>query len=273
MNSPTDEPKDVVIKRLVETAVIEYATKFKLRHIAEKEDPNGTLNMKIHNAFIAGLGPETQYFTALVRSLDSSLGNMLEKLAISLAELNYEVKREVSGPLSSEQTNIIADLLEKYKRNSQKPKVSDYQILRTKPPTDSAPTKRHVSDYYLIDRETKKNILIELKIGGDLDNKKARSEKEAILEQYAILSNSLPSNAEIDIFFATAYNRFGDDNPWTQSRVKQFFANEELLIGRDFWNMVTKDENGYKLIMEAYKASSHHIKDALKDIREIYLGV
>jgi len=265
--------KEDVIKGLVEAAVIEYAAKFKLRHISEKDDPNGTLNMKIHNAFIAGLGPETQYYTALVRSLDSSLGNMLEKLAISIAELNYEVKKEVSGPLSSEQTNIIADLLEKYKRNSQKPKISDYQILRTKPPVDSAPIKRHVSDYYLIDRDTKRNILIELKIGGDLDNKKARSEKEAILEQFAILSNTLPTEANIDIFFATAYNRFGDDSPWTQSRVKQFFAEEELVIGRDFWNLVTKDENGYSMVMQAYKQNSHHIKDALAEVRKIYLGV
>lgn len=37
------------------------------------------------------------------------------------------------------------------------------------------------------------HYLIELKIGGDLDNKKARSEKEALLEQYCILANALGS--------------------------------------------------------------------------------
>ena len=42
--------------------------------------------------------------------------------------------------------------------------------------------KRHESDYYLTDRNNGNRYLIELKIGGDLDNKKARSEKEAILE-------------------------------------------------------------------------------------------
>ena len=62
--------------------------------------------------------------------------------------------------------------------------------------------------------------LIELKIGGDLDNKKARSEKEAILEQYAILSNTLDSETNIKIYFATAYNRFGEGKPWKQERVK-----------------------------------------------------
>ncbi len=47
------------------------------------------------------------------------------------------------------------------------------------------------SDYYLIQKKTETHCLIKLKIGGDLDNKKARSEKEAILEQFAILSNVL----------------------------------------------------------------------------------
>ena len=42
--------------------------------------------------------------------------------------------------------------------------------------------------------------MIELKIGGDLDNKKSRSEKEALLEQFAILSNTLPQNTKLNYF-------------------------------------------------------------------------
>jgi len=53
--------------------------------------------------FIAALGEEIQYYTALVRSLDSSLGNMLEGLAINIAKLFYDVKKRVEGPLSLEQ--------------------------------------------------------------------------------------------------------------------------------------------------------------------------
>ena len=70
------------IRALVKTAVESYAVGFQSRHQAEVENPEGTLNMKIHNVFIAALGPEIQYYTALVRSLDSSLGNMLEILEL-----------------------------------------------------------------------------------------------------------------------------------------------------------------------------------------------
>lgn len=84
--------KESAIKGLVYTAVESFAAGFQARHEGEVDDPEGTLNMKIHNIFIAALGPEIQYYTALVRSLDSSLGNMLERLAINIARLSFEVK-------------------------------------------------------------------------------------------------------------------------------------------------------------------------------------
>jgi len=265
-------PKEETIQALVHTAVESYAQGFQARHEAEVNNPDGIINMKIHNVFIEALGKEIQYYTALVRSLDSSLGNMLESLAINIARLSFEVKKNVQGPLSAEQTSRIAELLEQYKRHEKKPEVKDYQIFRTIKPKEATKIKRHDSDYYLIEKETNSHYLIELKIGGDLDNKKARSEKEAILEQYAILSNILPSDIKITIHFATAYNRFGENKPWRQERVRQFFSDEELLIGKNFWNFISQSEKGYEIVLSAYRKSSYLIKDALSSIRKTYLG-
>ena len=127
MNSVANEG---AIRALVKTAVESYALGFQSRHEAEVVDPDGTLNMKIHNVFIAALGPEIQYYTALVRSLDSSLGNMLESLAVNIAGLFFDVQKYVEGPLSVEQTRSIAELLESYKSHVRRPAVSDYQFLR-----------------------------------------------------------------------------------------------------------------------------------------------
>ena len=260
------------ISSLVKTAVESYAIGFQGRHEGEVDNPDGTLNMKIHNVFIAELGPEIQYYTALVRSLDSSLGNMLESLAVSIARLNFEVHKNVEGVLSPAQIIGIAELLEKYKRREKKPENIDYGFLHQKPIETDLVSKRHDSDYYLIKKTTNEHFLIELKIGGDLDNKKARSEKEAILEQYGILSNTLPGGSKIKAYFATAYNRFGEDKPWKQERVRQFFAEDELLIGKDFWNFVCNDETGYSVVLNAYKESAHLIKQALESIKNTYLG-
>ena len=115
------------------------------------------------------------------------------------------------------------------------------------------------------------HYLIELKIGGDLDNKKARAEKEALLEQYCILANQLGSEDKIRIYFATAYNRYGEGCAWKQSRVLQYFSKEELLISSAFWNMVCKSERGYEIVLDEYKRNAGKIVAALDKIRETYL--
>lgn len=136
---------------------------------------------------------------------------------------------------------------------------------------NSCITKRHESDYYLYDEETGIHYLIELKIGGDLDNKKARSEKEALLEQYCILANNLNAEDKVKICFATAYNRYGEGKPWTQGRVLQFFSKDELLISANFWNLVCKSEKGYAIVLDEYRKSAGQIKDALAEIKHAYL--
>lgn len=279
--TPTTEKEETMraveteksIRQIVRSSVRAYADGFEARHLGELDNPNGTINLKIHNVFIAALGEEIQYYTALVRSLDSSLGNMLEGMAINIAGLFYEVHKSVEGPLYPEQTRIIAELLETYKNrnNPLTPDISHYQQIRQIDKPKNPSIKTHVSDYYLIDSQTNRHYLVELKIGGDLDNKKARSEKEAIFEQYAILSNSLEEDADIRCYFATAYNRFGEDKEWNQGRVLQFFSKQELLIGKDFWNFVCCSDEGYAIVIDEYQKSADLIRQALESIKGAYL--
>lgn len=263
------------IRAVISASVEAYASGFSDRHISEVDDSEGTINMKINNVFIAALGADIQYYSALARSLDSSLGNMLEKMAIKIASLHFEVSQHVEGKIYQEQTDYIAELLESYKNtkgsNHRKPLMEDYKgIINKKSPT-SFHSKRHESDYYLKDPETGMHYLIELKIGGDLDNKKARSEKEALLEQYCILSNTLGSEDKVKICFATAYNRYGEGKPWKQGRVLQFFAEDELLISSKFWNLVCKSDRGYDIVIDEYKKNAYLIIDALSRIKKAYL--
>lgn len=273
-NSMTNNYKERAIRAVVRQAIEAYASGFSDRHLAELHDENGTINMKIHNVFIATLGAEIQYYSALARSLDSSLGNMLEKMAINIASLNYEISQHVEGIIYQSQTDYIAELLEVYKNTKgeehKTPEVKDYTGISQRI-SAAQHSKRHESDYYLKDIETGMHYLIELKIGGDLDNKKARSEKEALLEQYCILANTLGSEDKVRIYFATAYNRYGEGKPWKQGRVRQFFADEELLISRDFWNLVCKSAHGYDIVIDEYKHNAHLITEALDKIKEAYL--
>lgn len=271
----TSVDNEKAIRAVVASYVQAYASGFSDRHLSEVDDEEGTINMKIHNVFIAALGADIQYYSALARSLDSSLGNMLEKMAIQIASLHYEVSQHVEGNIYQEQTDYIAELLERYKNTKGadhiKPQLSDYIGISARKSANSGHSKRHESDYYLKDTETGMHYLIELKIGGDLDNKKARSEKEALLEQYCILANTLGSEDKIKICFATAYNRYGEGKPWTQGRVHQFFADDELLISSAFWNMVCKSDRGYDIVLDEYKKNAPLIIEALAKIKKAYL--
>lgn len=266
-----DKEKEKVIRAIVSGYVESYASGFSDRHINEYDDDEGTINMKIHNIFIASLGKDIQYYSAMARSLDSSLGNMLEKLAIKIASLNYEVCQHVSGIIYKSQIDYIADLLAAYKNHDKKPQTEDYENILNKKAKGQNIQKRHESDYYLYDKENDMHYLIELKIGGDLDNKKSRSEKEALLEQYCILSNNLKKQDNIKLYFATAYNRYGEGKRWKQGRVLQFFDEKELLISKDFWNMVCKANDGYDIVIDEYKKNCHLIVESLNKIRKVYL--
>jgi hypothetical protein len=269
MNNPS---KKDFIKWIVRASVEWFAEWFRWRHEWEIENPNWTINMKIHNIFIAKLWADIQYYSALVRSLDSSLGNMLEKMAINLAKWFYEFQNNVEWNIHQEQVRVIADLLESYKNrwSWSKPKIEDYLKIREAKKWENH-HKIHISDYCLFDKEKNKYYLVELKIWWDLDNKKARSEKEAILEQYAILSNTIAEWSDIECKFATAYNRFWEWNEWKQERVRQFFADDELLIWKDFWNFICKDEKGFDMVIEAYEESAWIIREALDEIKKLYL--
>ncbi len=269
MNTPS---KKQFIASIVKSSVEAFAEWFRARHEWEVGNPNGTINMKIHNIFIAKLWPDIQYYSALVRSLDSSLWNMLEKMAINIAKGFYDFQDNVEGEIYQEQVRTIADLLESYKDrgNGNIPKIEDYETIRNWKKWDSH-HKIHISDYCLYDKEKETYYLVELKIWWDLDNKKARSEKEAIFEQYAILSNTKPKGTKIECKFATAYNRFWEGNERKQERVRQFFSEDELLIWKDFWNFICKDESGFDMVIEAYSESAKIIRDALDEIKSLYL--
>lgn len=267
-----DKNKEKTIRALVSAYVESYASGFLDRHISEVDDEDGTINMKIYNVFISSLGSDIPYYLALVQSLESSLDNMLETMAIKIATLNYEVCQHVEGELFKSQTDYIAEILAEYKNHTKLPNINDYKNVLISKVDSSIVNKRHESDYYLFDKENNMHYLIELKTGGDLDNKKARSEKEALLEQYCILVNNLKNDKNVKIYFATAYNRYGEGNPWRQGRVLQFFSEEELLISKDFWNMVCKSEDGYNVVIDEYIKSCYLIKEALTKIKNVYLG-
>lgn len=271
--SSMDISKRNSIEVVVDTAISSFAEGLISRYSSEVDDINGVINMKKNNCFIAELGEEFMFYSAFVRSFDSSFGNVLEKMGNNIAKLSYEVRGNIDSFILPDQVNRISSLLDSYSDHISPPSIVHYSTYSTIYPKNIASYRRtHVTDNYFFSPEKNEHYLIELKASGDLDNKKARAEKSALLEEYFLLKNELKDDttAKIMIFFGTAYNKFGEGKPWKQERVRQFFSEDELLIGTEYWNFVCNDSDGFNVVFNQYKQSASKIRAALVNIKGMY---
>lgn len=266
-----DNVKIQAIRSIVDSGIKNFVEGFELRYTSEVDDLNGVINAKKNNVFMAELGEEFMFYSAFVRSFDSSFGKVLENLGNAIAKITYEVRGNLKSYLLPQQTQHIDYLMTAYEKHDSIPNVDDYQNFVCHIPRNTESYQAmHATDNYFYNREKGEHILIELKAGGDLDNKKSKAEKISLLNEYFILKNSLQNDEKVKIYLATAYNKYGEGNEWKQERVKQYFVEEELLIGQDYWNFVCDDDDGFKIIIEQYKISSEYIKQALLRIKSLY---
>ena len=271
----TDKRKQKIeaIRKIVDTNIKNFAEDLENKYIADLDNPNGVINAKKNNVFAYELGKEFMFYSAFVRSFDSSFGKVLENIGNCIAKLTYEVRGRIDSYLLPQQSQHIDYLLTEYDKH-RKPTVEDYSSFTwVKPSNVESYVKNHETDNYFYNPKKKEHYIIELKAGGDLDNKKAKAEKTELLQEYFLLKNKIEgTDEEISIFLGTAYNKFGEKEEWKQERVKQYFSDEELLIGYNYWNFVCDDDEGFNIVFEQYKKSSQYIKDSIEKIKKLYIN-
>lgn len=97
-------------------------------------------------------------------------------------------------------------------------------------------------------------IVMELKAGGDLDSSNAPSNVEKLLTIYTGL-NIDNSKA----YFATLYNKDGEDNTWKGAVKKHMSYPEMFLIGKKFWEKILPDGITYETFTNLYKKALEDI--------------
>lgn len=264
--------KEEEIRNIIDIEIEDLIENLENKHKKEAKSPKGIINMKNNNFLISELSPEYIFYNALGRSFDSRLGNRLQKISNRIAALTYEVRSDINSYLLPQQSQHIDFLMAKYEDEKTSPKITDYSTFSCVMPSNIESYKKsHSTDNYFYDKENGKHYLIELKSSGAIDNKKTKAEKVALLKQYFLLKNSLLGTDEtVEIFFATAYNKFGDENNWKQSTVLRFVAQEELLIGKDYWNFCCGSQKGFEIVLDQYKKNVYKITEAFDRIKELY---
>ena len=267
-----DFEKQTKIEDIVDKVIFKFADDLLSKFSPNNDGQNDLIDNKKNNCFISELGEEFMFYSTFVRSFDSSFGNILQNIGNKIGELSYTVGKKIDSFILPEQIQLISNLMDYYKNNI-KPELLHYNNQNVILPRDITSFKReHKIDNYFYDEISKTYYIIELKAGGDLDNKKSKAEKIAMLTEYFLLKNKIIDKKDetVEIYFATAYNKFGEGNVWKQRYVKQFFSEDELLIGKDYWNFICKNKYGFEIISNQYKKSSRYIKDSLIKIKETY---
>lgn len=197
-----EELKRKSIQAIVDQSIKSFVDGLDFRYTVDLENPEGVINAKKNNVFIAELGEEFIFYSAFVRSFDSSFGNVLENLANSIAKLSYEVRGRIDSYILVQQSQHIDYLLNEYETNHTKPQISDYDNFYCIKPKDvTSYMKGHETDNYFYNPIKKEHYIIELKAGGDLDNKKARAEKSELLQEYFLLKNQIRNRRKNKNFF------------------------------------------------------------------------
>jgi len=251
---------EIAFRTLIKSNIITFAKTITESDNLDSCFCDNEININSHNLLFSVLGNEIKDYIGYLSFFNSSLGNMLENLAMSIASLFYQVSQKVGGTLYYEQASYIEELINTY-NNRNTPSVNDYNLLRIIKHNNQKIENTQDCNYYLLDKEKDAHYLIVFDY--ELKNKNSSFLKKKLLEQYAILSNTLSTPAAIYCYFASAYNRFDEDKEWGQSSVRQFFSEKELLIGKDFWNFVCKSHNGFEIVIDEFRKNSLYLTQVL----------
>jgi len=268
---PMDPEYEKNIRDLVSYKVLTFLRDFETRHLMNLDNPDGPLNAKYKNPFLADLGPEMTFQSSVWPSFESGLGSMQQELARQLAWANFEVYGSVDAYICSDQVDFINYMCERYQKGKDLPTAEEYETLRN--PEGTPQRLKVTSDLILKHRGTGEYTVIELKSSGNLDTKKAYAEKRSLLTQYCVLSNALSDEEPpISMKFATTYNSFGEHHEWKHTRVKKYFRDEDLLIGKDFWNFVIQHPAGHHVFLSEYRKHKETTKGMMQRLKSAYAG-
>ena len=183
--------------------VRKFLTETKIKHIFKQMwQDKGT-----NNPFILATKDQSLIkYSSSCRSIDSRLGNFIEKLAKEIVQKrNFKI-------LSAEQINKLD------------------QKIKAKP--DLCFFK---NNYWNI---------IELKAGGNIDSKKMQAERDS-LDALKVVVNKI-TKQQTRFFYATAY-------PNVKNYNKLSFSEDELLIGKQFWEFICDDPRSYDYILKEFE--------------------
>ena len=239
-----------------------YKDSIKILNNPFKSSLDDALSSRFSRSWDSSLGLQMQHFSALVAE------NQGFKI-LNDGDQNNDIR--IKGFFSDETRKIISEFINEIeKSNNKEPfckKAANEYMVKIKDSvlnTCGSEMEKNGDLIYIKDGVI---YVIEEKAGGDLDKGKAKQQKEELLTLYALVISKfkkeiLSGELDIKIKFATFYNKDNMDkglSEWRQNSVKKNFMEDELLIGRDFWEFLCDDDKAYFKIMELLKTFNYEL--------------
>ena len=219
------------LKQLLSQTITLHWEKY-LKGVMKKD-----LLLPLQNNFtMKGYSVDGYLMSRLGRSLDSSRGNLWEKILVTLSEFFNE---KTYG------------------------KIVDLKLKTT--------GKKWIID--LAFERDGVTYLIEIKLGGNLDNKKSKSEAVALKDRKeCLLENNLAN--EVKTYLGVVCLGNGESSPqdWVMGRVSEGFIRSEVLFERELFDFVTNDTDVFDFIVNIIQPLAvKHELDVIETIKNEYL--
>ena len=188
------------------------------------------------NFTMNGYSIDNYLMSRLGRSLDSSRGNLWEKILVTLSEtFNEKTYGKIDGLIL---------------KNSGKKWIIDLAFER--------------------DGVT---YLIEIKLGGNLDNKKSKSEATALKDRKeCLLENKLANKVKTYLGVVCLGNGESSPQDWIMGRVSEGFSRNEVLVERELFDFVTNDTDVFDFIVNTIQPLAvKHELSVIESIKNKYL--
>ncbi len=201
-------------------------------------------------------------YAALQRSLETKAGTTYEQVAREVGALSYEVTDRVPTDALSDQQQagimrVMAMLDEKWPVTGDPAELADRK--ETRHPMDYnaiferqflSKDERIVDGQFTADDGT--HHLVQIKASGKLNKAGSRAEKLELLTVATGYLNHLQTTEHgehrVDIHLCTALD--GDTRNVSQW-VRQYWDDDELMLGRHFWGFITQLEDGAEVVLRA----------------------
>lgn len=270
---PMPPARRVELHRVVRERLNDFARDYRKRRLADMEAGGGLLD-KLGNPFFSRFPLEYAAYSTISRSLDSALGTEIEELMVVLAgqafgtdAVLHQSRNGIKGALTLAQSQAIAGALSE----DAPAKSVDFDQLATSEDAVEGSAERCMRRVDVLIRHPSGQVAaIETKFGGQLDVKKSKAEKKALLEFSAVYFNE--TGVTPAVVLGVLYDVHDHSGkPWRQGSVNKYFDQNELLVGRNFWNFVLDASDGYDVFIGAWQDASGRLGDLVEELRDRFV--